>query len=160
MDALSKYPDDPRQKFHGENNTLSLLGHEVGHRWLAFLNFRDENSQPSQALLGRDRAHWSFFFDSDASVVEGNDIVDHGGGSFSTRAAGQRYSLLDQYAMGLVDQTQVPPFFYVENPVERRAAEDGGVFTCCGGDVQRDSAQRHDRRRDCGAGAAHSVCGP
>ena len=117
MDALSKYPDDPRRKFHGENSTLSLLGHEFGHRWLAFLNFRDENSQPSQALLGRDRAHWSFFFDSDASVLEGNDIVDHGGGSFSTRAAGERYSLLDQYAMGLVDQTQVPPFFYVENPV-------------------------------------------
>ena len=61
--------------------------------------------------------------------VEGNDIVDHGGGSFSTRAAAERYSLLDQYAMGLVDQTQVPPFFYVENPVECRAAEDGGVFS-------------------------------
>jgi hypothetical protein len=117
MDALSKYPDDPRQKFHGENSTLSLLGHEVGHRWLAFLSFRDENSPASRPLLGRDGAHWSFFFDSDASVMEGNDIVDHGGGSFSTRAAAERYSLLDQYAMGLVDQTQVPPFFYVENPL-------------------------------------------
>ena len=116
MDALSKYPDDPRQKFHGQNSTLGLIGHEVGHRWLAFLNFRDETSQSSQALLGRDHAHWGFFFDSDASVLEGNDIADHGGGSFSTRAAGERYSLLDQYAMGLVDQTQVPPFFYVENP--------------------------------------------
>ena len=68
MDALSKYPDDPRRKFHRENSTLGILGHEVGHRWLAFLNFRDENSQTSEALLGRDRAHWSFFFDSDASV--------------------------------------------------------------------------------------------
>ena len=28
-----------------------------------------------------------------------------------TAAAVQRYNLLDQYAMGLVDQTQVPPFF-------------------------------------------------
>ena len=118
MDALSKYPDDPRRKFHRENSTLALIGHEVGHRWLAFLKFRDVNAQSSQALLGRDQAHWSFFFDSDASVAEGNDIVDHGGGSFSTRAAAERYSLLDQYAMGLVDQTQVPPFFYVENPVE------------------------------------------
>ena len=118
MDALSKYPDDPRRKFHGQNSTLGLLGHEVGHRWLSFLNFRDANSQSSQALLGRDQAHWSFFFDSDASMLEGNDITDHGGGSFSTRAASERYSLLDQYAMGLVDQTQVPPFFYVENPVD------------------------------------------
>jgi hypothetical protein len=116
MDALSKYPDDPRRKFHRENNTLSILAHEVGHRWLAFLKFRDENAQTSEALLGRDRSHWSFFFDSDASVAEGNDIVDHGGGSFSTRAAVERYSLLDQYAMGLVDRSQVPPFFYVQNP--------------------------------------------
>ena len=34
--------------------------------------------------------------------MEGNDIEDLGGGSFRTVAAVQRYSLLDQYAMGLV----------------------------------------------------------
>ena len=115
MDALSKYPDDPRQKFLGENSTLSVMGQEIGHRWLAFLDFRDHTGRVSQALLGRDAAHWSFFFDSDASVLEGNDIEDLGGGSFRTVAAVQRYSLLDQYAMGLVDHTQVPPFFYVQN---------------------------------------------
>ena len=71
MDWLGKYPDDPTQKFLGENNTLSVLGQEVGHRWLAFLEFRDRNGQRSQALLGRGLAHWSFFFDSDASVMEG-----------------------------------------------------------------------------------------
>ena len=54
--------------------------------------------------------------DSDASVMEGNDIVETGNGTFRTEAAVQRYSLLDQYAMGLVDQTEVPPFFYVESP--------------------------------------------
>jgi len=117
MDALAKYPDDPFEKVFGENSTVSVLGQEVGHRWLAFLTFRDSRlSRPSTALLGRDRAHWSFFFDSDASVLEGNDIVEVGDGTFRTEAAVQRYSLLDQYAMGLVDQTQVPPFFYVENP--------------------------------------------
>ena len=116
MDALAKYPDDPFKKFLGENSTVSVMGQEIGHRWLASLMFRDHNGRQSPALLGRDRAHWSFFFDSDASVLEGNDIVDLGGGSFHTAAAVQRYSLLDQYAMGLVDQTQVPPFFYVENP--------------------------------------------
>lgn len=116
MDALSKYPDDPRQKFHGENSTLTILGQEFGHRWLAFLQFRDHTGAKSDALLGRENAHWSFFFDSDGSVVEGNDIVDLGGGAFRTAGAVQRYSLLDQYAMGLVDQTQVPPFFYVEDP--------------------------------------------
>jgi hypothetical protein len=116
MDWLGKYPDNPTQKFLGENNTLSLMGQECGHRWLAFLEFSDRTGQQSDALLGRDLAHWSFFFDSDASVMEGNDIEDLGGGSFRTVAAVQKYSLLDQYAMGLVPDTAVPPFFYVESP--------------------------------------------
>jgi hypothetical protein len=117
MDFIGKYPDDPQQTFLGENNTVSVLGQEVGHRWLAFLDFRDHTGARSEALLGRDQAHWSFFFDSDASVMEGNDIEDLGGGSFRTVAAVRRYSLLDQYAMGLVPESQVPPFFYVQNPV-------------------------------------------
>jgi hypothetical protein len=117
MDWIGKYPDDPQQTFLGENNTVSLLGQEVGHRWLAFLEFRDHNGSRSEALLGRDQAHWSFFFDSDASVMEGNDIEDLGGGSFRTVGAVRRYSRLDQYAMGLIGESQVPPFFYVENPV-------------------------------------------
>ncbi|MEO8074876.1 MAG: hypothetical protein ABI818_01020 [Acidobacteriota bacterium] len=117
MDWIGKYPDDPAQTFLGENNTLSLLGQESGHRWLAFLEFRDRTGARSDALLGRDLAHWSFFFDSDASVMEGNDIEDLGGGSFRTAAAVRRYSLLDQYAMGLVPASAVPPFFYVESPV-------------------------------------------
>ena len=97
------------------------MGQEAGHRWLAFLEFRDHTGQRSDALLGRDLAHWSFFFDSDASVMEGNDIQDLGGGSFRTVGAVQRYSLLDQYAMGLVPDTAVPPFFYVESPMNMSA---------------------------------------
>jgi hypothetical protein len=126
MDDLSKFPDDPMRKFLGENNTLSLMGQEVGHRWLAFLRFSDHNRQPSDALLGRDNAHWSFFFNSDASVMEGNRIQDLGGGNFRTVAAVEQYSLLDQYAMGLVRDIDVPTFFYVENPtnVQGNAAAD------------------------------------
>lgn len=116
MDWVGKYPEDPLQTFLGENSTVSVLGQEVGHRWLAFLDFRNHTGARSEALLGRDQAHWSFFFDSDASVMEGNDIEDLGGGSFRTTAAVQRYSRLDQYAMGLVSASQVPTFFYVDNP--------------------------------------------
>lgn len=116
MDAPSKYPDDPTAKFLGENNTLSILGQETGHRWLARLEFLDHNRQRSAALLGRDRAHWSFFFDSDASALEGNDIEDLGGGSFRTIAAVERFSRLDQYAMGLIGAAEIPRFFYVESP--------------------------------------------
>jgi hypothetical protein len=116
MDVLTKYPDDPAQRFSGENNTLSLIGQETGHRWLVFMRFLDHDRRDSTALLGRDEAHWSFFMDSDASVMEGNDIEDLGGGSFRTVAAVQRYSLLDQYAMGLLGESQVPLFFYVASP--------------------------------------------
>jgi hypothetical protein len=124
MDAVTKYPDDPTRRFLGENNTLSILGQEVGHRWLAFLNFRDHLRERSDLLLGRGLSHWSFFFDSDASVMEGNDIEDLGGGSFRTVAAVQRYSRLDQYAMGLVSEADVPPFFYVEDPVNVSPLKD------------------------------------
>jgi hypothetical protein len=132
MDWLGKYPADPLQKFLGENNTVSVLGQEAGHRWLAFLEFRDPAGRQSDALLGRDLAHWSFFLDSDASVMEGNDIEDLGGGQFRTVGAVERYSLLDQYAMGLVDPSAVPPFFYVESPVtttqkDRTSAPQVGV---------------------------------
>jgi hypothetical protein len=116
MDNIAKYPDDPMTKFLGEDSTVSVLGQEVGHRWLAYLNFSDHNRRPSTAFLGRDESHWSFFFNSDASVMEGNRIQDLGGGMFRTTAAVERYSLLDQYAMGLVRDTDVPPMFYVENP--------------------------------------------
>jgi hypothetical protein len=133
MDWLGKYPDDPTQKFLGENDTLSVLGQEVGHRWLAYVHVRDHNGANSEALLGRDKAHWSFFFDSDASVMEGNDIQDLGGGSFKTVDAVKRYSRLDQYLMGAIPPSQVPSFFYVENPSSSHQASDapkiGEAFT-------------------------------
>lgn len=116
MDFLGKYPDDPTVKFLGENTTLSILGQEVGHRWLAFLDFLDHRRERSDALLGRGRSHWSFFLDSDASVMEGNEIEDLGGGSFRTTDAVRRFSPLDQYAMGLIAEHEVPSFFYVESP--------------------------------------------
>jgi len=126
MDSIAKFPDDPMTKFLGENNTVSVMGQEVGHRWLAYMQFSDHTHQPSNALLGRDDAHWSFFFNSDASVMEGNRIQDLGGGSFRTIGAVERYSLLDQYAMGLVRDADVPTMFYVESPtnVSNNAAPD------------------------------------
>ena len=125
MDWIGKYPDNPAEKFLGENNTLSVLGQEVGHRWLAYVDFRFAGGTSNDALLGRDLAHWSFFFDSDASVMEGNDIEDQGGGQFRTVDAVKRYSRLDQYLMGLVDRTGVPPFFYVDSPNSTRTRVSG-----------------------------------
>ena len=117
MDFLGKYPDDPAAKALREGTTLAVLGHEVAHRWLAFFRFRNHRGETSDELLGRDLSHWSFFHDTDSSVMEGNDIRDLGGGSFRTVGAMSTYSRLDLYAMGLVNESDVPPFFYVEGPM-------------------------------------------
>ena len=126
----------------------------MGHRWLAFLKFKDANGASSNALLGRDQAHWSFFFNSDASVMEGNKIDDLGGGAFKDLDAVKRYSALDRYAMGLLSKSQVPDFFYVESPTnvspERRCHQRAANRR----NVQRHAARPVDRRRGCGDGRA------
>jgi hypothetical protein len=99
-----------------EVDGFEILGHEVGHRWLARLLFRDSGGRSSTALLGRGHVHWSFFFDTQASVMEGNALADRGGGRFETVDITRGYSALDQYAMGLRAPEEVPPFFYVEDP--------------------------------------------
>jgi hypothetical protein len=131
MDDLGKYPADPYQRANGENTTLALVAHESGHRWGATLLFRDSEGVASDAWLGRQRAHWSFYCDSDASVLEGNEIDDLGGGSFRTTAAVQRYGPFDLYAMGLLAESEVPRAFYVESPKgasqDRESAPRTGV---------------------------------
>jgi hypothetical protein len=111
MDAIDPYLDADGFEF---------LAHEVGHRWLARLGFREGGGAPSSALLGRGAVHWSFFFDTEASVMEGNSIRDLGGGQFETVDFARGYSALDQYAMGLRRPADVPPFFYVESPDDFR----------------------------------------
>jgi hypothetical protein len=124
MDRLGKYPDVPSQLVLGESSALAVLAHETGHRWLVKLLFRGDDGAPADLLLGRQRAHWSFFADSDASVMEGNDIEDLRGGAFRTVAAGLRYSRADLYAMGLASAAEVPPFFYVDAPLNVNPARD------------------------------------
>ncbi len=110
MGSLNNYPTDPRTQFLGQNNTLSIVSHEFGHRWLSFVDTNDE------ILLGRQRAHWSFFHNTSGSVMEGNEIVEVSPGRFRTVDAVKRYSPLDQYLMGLRPASEVPPWFVVTSP--------------------------------------------
>jgi hypothetical protein len=64
-------------------------------------------------LLGRQSSHWSFFLDTDASFLEGNDIQEESPGRFRTVETVSRYSRLDLYLMGLADASEVAPFFVV-----------------------------------------------
>jgi hypothetical protein len=114
MDAITKYSTNPADRILREETTLSVLAHEVGHRWLATARFSDAGVTSSD-LLGRQQAHWSFFMNSSGSHDEGNAIDDLGGGVFKTGPASQRYGPLDQYLMGLRTSAEVPPFFLIKN---------------------------------------------
>jgi hypothetical protein len=135
MDAIDPYL---------EHDGFEILGHEVGHRWLTRVRFRDPGGS-GNGLLGRGLVHWSFFLDSDASVMEGNDIEDRGGGRFETVDFARGYSALDQYVMGFRAPEEVPPFFVVEGADDFRpnrsyrastAPEAGVSFTGVRRDVR------------------------
>lgn len=135
MNSMDTAPEDPDAPLaDGQPPLIAVLGHEAGHRWLAFPHFRDPRTgEESDALLGRQLAHWSFNMDTDGSVMEGNDIQDNGDGTFTTVDNWVGYSLFDQYIMGFIPASDVPPFFFVDgdgNPV--RAAPPARGMTLRG----------------------------
>ncbi len=116
MGSMDVYPEDPDEVFRHIHTPLSILAHEVGHRWLTTVSFRDQNGNTSAALRAtRIISHWSFYFDSGASPMLGNEIVDNGDGTFLTIGGPRRYGDLDLYLMGLLPPQAVGDFFYVTN---------------------------------------------
>jgi hypothetical protein len=110
---IHEYPSNPNQTIPDTyTSLLQVLAHEVGHRWLAYANV-ERDGRPQDLLLGRDKSHWSFFFDSDASFVEGNQINTKGT-SFVTSMPFQGYSRLDLYLMGFLKPEDVRDTFIVE----------------------------------------------
>jgi hypothetical protein len=126
MDNLGKYPANLDQNFLGTNSTLDIMGQEMGHRWMAFPRIAVPGLADDE-LLGRDSSHWSWFLDSDASDMEGNDWQDNGNGTFTALTATERYSPLDRYLMGLIPPAQVPPFFVLRGPGPRNGAPEENV---------------------------------
>ncbi|MEK7404894.1 MAG: hypothetical protein AAB225_07275 [Acidobacteriota bacterium] len=122
MGPLSQYPSDPNTPVPGRplsrESTLGILAHEVGHLFLAYASIRDPLFPAELPMLGRQAAHWSFVFNSEASFLEGNRIRDNGAGAsprFTTVANTEVYSPLDQYLMGLRAAEEVAPVFLVTN---------------------------------------------
>jgi hypothetical protein len=115
MGDVRRYPRDPNGRVLGAASrptTLGLLAHEVGHRFLARALAVHPGAAPD-VLLGRQSSHWSFFLDSDASFLEGNEIVEESPGRFRTVETVSRYSRLDLYLMGFGEAFEVAPFFVV-----------------------------------------------
>ncbi len=87
---------------------LAVVGHEIAHQWSGAARFRDPHSgQNSDALLGLENAHWSYFLDSDASVLYGADWLASAGGTYTAAAAFRRYSALDLYLMGFLTANEL-----------------------------------------------------
>jgi hypothetical protein len=116
MDRVNKYSTNGTDRVLREETTLSVLAHEVGHRWLATAKFSD-GGVASNELLGRQQAHWSFYMHSSGSHDEGNHIDELGAGVFRTGPTSQRYGPLDQYLMGVRTAEEVPPFFFIRSPI-------------------------------------------
>ncbi len=136
MSDLDAFSDDPDAIYTGAPGfTLSgvqLMGHELGHQWLAAVTFTRADgvrhckirgfTSPGEPPAMPDchgyrnsdfASHWSAYFDT-GSVMYGNRITDLGGGQFRLENAGAKYSELDQYLMGLRDPSEVGPMFYVD----------------------------------------------
>lgn len=75
-------------------------------------------------LLGRDRVHWSFFFDSGGSPLEGNSWAEVSPGVFRTQPPTFRFSRLDLYMMGVLAPEEVPSSFLIAEP-DTMGARDG-----------------------------------
>ncbi|MEN0060776.1 MAG: hypothetical protein AAGA48_01435 [Myxococcota bacterium] len=92
-----------------------VFNHEIGHHWLAY-PWIDLGEGRSDVLLGRQRAHWTYFLHTGNAPMEGNDWIDNGDGTFTTNpSSGQGgYSDLELYTMGLLRADEVAPFFLIE----------------------------------------------
>lgn len=114
MAALSRYSTDPLEPDF--EKVLGVMAHEILHQWASHVRFRLPDGSTSDALLGRDNAHWSYLLNSDASVEYGAQWKDNGDGTFTSVGIRKFFSPLDLYLMGFYRKEEVPPFFLIDNP--------------------------------------------
>jgi uncharacterized protein (TIGR03437 family) len=117
MGTLRMYPTNPNSpvpvRAQNGDTPLTVLGHESGHLFLAYASVPDPDDPLGKPMLGYQNAHWSFVYNSMASILEGEEILDKGAGNFLTGAITQAYSPLDRYLMGFAPPSTVPETFAV-----------------------------------------------
>ncbi len=90
-----------------------VLGQESMHMVGAFVTLPNSIGD----ILGRGNAHWSFFMQTDASVMEGNDWRQDDGNTFTTIEAFRHFSELDEYLFGFRPPSDVTaPMFLITQP--------------------------------------------
>ncbi|MEO5617163.1 MAG: hypothetical protein ABIS67_05300 [Candidatus Eisenbacteria bacterium] len=118
LNGLHRFPADPYADISGDTfSTLDVIAHEFGHRWLSY-TFIDSAGTPSDALLGRANQHWSFYFDSDASLMEGGNWVSPSPDSFTVDGLSNGFGNLDLYLMGLRSGAQTDSFFTLHDATD------------------------------------------
>lgn len=114
--AVPENPNDP--SYNAGFSLLDILGQETLHQFGAFVRYRS-GGQLRDNLLGRADAHWSYFFQSYGSVLEGNAWVqvEESPSVWRSGVFGGRFNHLDQYLMGLRLPSQVTePYVVIESP--------------------------------------------
>ncbi|HET6181283.1 MAG TPA: hypothetical protein VFE61_30475 [Candidatus Sulfotelmatobacter sp.] len=117
----------PDRKIRPYNYAMSQLGHEMGHRWSAFLSAKVNGETIQLGPVHWDRglqAPVAFPYQRpvEASAMGGSVWQDNFDGTYTqldddyyVPATG--YSYLDLYLMGLISPNEVPDFFILKNLV-------------------------------------------
>ncbi len=130
------WPSSPETIAAGLNSAISIVCHEQGHRWLAYVYF-DADGEVKDDLLGRENAHWSFLADtrtngdgSFSSLMEGNAWRNSGSGTLTTiESAVNYFTPLDQYLMGLrsADDVGDIPYLVTDSQLKQALREKSPV---------------------------------
>lgn len=140
MGDIAKLPNNPDDRYTGiigyPLSGIELMGHEFGHQWLVGIRAKTAEGKYLCQIRGYEPAgepkkgdcewdtsiddynqHWSYYFNSDASLMYGSRIKDLGNGKFEISYDNPKYSELDQYLMGLRTQEEVDPskLFYIDD---------------------------------------------
>ncbi len=119
LGSVQSMPDDPEGIFSAiPISGLEVIGHEIGHHWLAYASIDLGDGRGTLDIIRGHRdtgtiTHWSCWFNSD-SVMYGGMLTDNGDGTFTDSSGPRKYSQFDQYLMGLRGPAEVDPMWYVE----------------------------------------------
>lgn len=132
----------------------------VGRAMMAYWGAYAKLAGGSTALLGSS-GHWNYFFDTDGSVLGGNDFDMMSPGEYRTEVGGRHLSKLERYMMGLLPKADVGDMFYLTDTTSEHSSTDPPAhnptdyfsqstrhdftiddFTAANGTVDRSSAQK------------------
>lgn len=109
----------------GPRSVLGILAQETGHRWAATLHFIDPDLNTGSSALLEDPYHWSFYLNTEASPMGGNQWESQGGSLYQALPVDHvKYCQLDLYTMGLLPAEEVDPLELLVNVHNQNGLSD------------------------------------